>query len=128
MVEIAEQVEVRTPEAPVELDELGQVLLKARDIIRTNGWCQNAYMDYDNPDDWVEMKKSPKVCLLGAINVACGGMPDQDEVRTEADVWILNIEERMGIPHDLTLPNWNDATDRTQQEVEERLERAAYNV
>lgn len=115
MVEILERPEVR--ESPVQLDEIGKVLLKARDYIREHGWCQNAFMHFEDECAF------PSVCMVGALNWATGHAIDDDV----SDIWAYY--ERLGFPRRSgAIDNWNDTTDRTQQEVEERLERAAYKL
>ena len=129
MVEIVEAPSTRPdimpeptrPDKLPELDELGKVLLKARDTIREWGWFQNYYLDVNaNPHEF------PRVCVLGAANHAAGYAVDDHEGETL--LFHKSVARRMGFQQSADLADWNDTEDRTQQEVEERLERAAYKI
>jgi hypothetical protein len=106
MVEIVEKI----TEKPVELDEMGKVLLKARDIILDRGWVCGAYED------------GRRVCTAAAINLALG-FPPGDRLdgtwtkRLNIDPWVHG-----------DIAGWNDTGEQTQESVAERLERAAYNL
>jgi hypothetical protein len=115
MVEIVEDFQAPHPlppdtRKPPKLDEMGKVLLKARDIIRDRGWVCGAYED------------GRRVCTAAAINLALGFPPDSwlDEIWTRR----LNIDP--WVHGDIT--GWNDTGEQSQQSVEERLERAAYTL
>lgn len=109
-VEVERPETVSVPKRDVEqLDETGQVLLRAADIIRKNGWA--GAHKWGNPGH-------PR-CVMGAIDEASW----RDDgtfygYARPADRFEASIGFRYGV-------NWNNEPGRTQEQVVEALERAA---
>lgn len=98
------------------------VLRGAADVIRRNGWHQDSYYDSGYPD---LPKNECPVCARGAINIAANGLPDLTSDVTDAADDAMH--QYLGIdgqfPH--SLADWNDAPERTADEVIAALEAAA---
>lgn len=84
------------------LDEIGQVLMKAADILRTGGWCQIHFN-----------KRTGEHCMIGAIQEAANyTQPATD------------IAHRAVLMHGYGMC-WNDRKGRTKEEVIAALEKVA---
>ncbi len=83
-----------------------RILLKAADILREYGWCQDAI---EHPDG--------RRCALGAIAMAARVLGLKEYFHAERAM------EKM-LPNE-TVPSWNDAPGRTAEEVIEAMEKAA---
>lgn len=85
-----------------------EILRKAADVIRERGWHQG---DYEGPGGGV--------CAEGAINVVCNGTPNESgETAHKARVVLASFLNNI-------INSWNDAPDRTVDEVIAALEEAA---
>lgn len=97
-----------------------EVLRGAKAVIERNGWHQGDYADR-RPEFRGKPPRECPVCLLGAINVASGGDPDDDSEVTEAERLLKQCMKQY-------VPTWNDAPGRTVAEVyallDEAIERA----
>ena len=87
------------------LDDAGEVLLKAAEIIEERGWCQNA------------LSNGTGFCAVGALGMASrerGGQGFTEAwARLEANVLGLNVAD------------WNDNPFRTKEEVVAKLRAVA---
>jgi hypothetical protein len=94
-------------ETKPDLDEVGLVLMRAAEIIRERGWCQHNLKD-----------SIGRMCMVGAITEAqsCLGISAagraQDAVRHELQI-------------NGFISDWNNAPERTADEVIQALESAA---
>ena len=77
---------------------------KAAAVIQERGWCQDDYED------------NGAVCTIGALNVAAGRTPDDEDLEQ-----LSSVAESMGLFVLGGIAAWNDAPDRTQAEVIARL-------
>lgn len=93
-------------------------LLEVARLLR-GGWAQ----DYAEvvPPIWLRLLGAKRrYCLWGAYHAAAGAHPRPLSLVGFADV--------LGFTSDVRLAEWNDANGRTQDEVVERVERAAYGL
>lgn len=87
-----------------------EVLRKAADVIREQGHCKGVYSTEDG-----------RVCVYGAINTAAGHWPV-----FEGDDYVVDTACRTLMRHlDYDVVYWNDAPERTAEEVIAALEKAA---
>jgi hypothetical protein len=86
----------------------GQILNDAAQYLETHGWCQGA------------MKYKDSVCLFGAIDAVSNCFTKDDS----AIAYEINYRLRKIIGVRPT-PHWNDAPERTKQEVIDMLRKAA---
>lgn len=112
VIELAPPVEVEKPAEPKE-----PVLARALDILRVDHWIRGCWRNTEGR------------CLVSAIHEA------HSEVNGNGNFMYLDWKfEIRGSVNALGFPNadeaiqWNDAESRTWEEVEERLERAAYGA
>lgn len=90
------------------------VLRKAADVIRERGWNQGHFETLGG-----------RVCVLGAINVACG--LDADSMKLPLSYLDAEAALRAVLP--VPWPSeWNDERDRTAEEVIAALLKAAEQV
>lgn len=105
-----------SPISPV-IDDVGQRLLAAAQIIRERGWCQGDYSDARGA-----------VCTLGALLVVDSWkVGDREAIWKFEDLPLheacrLRFQKYLGI--DFT-PQWNDAPGRTVDDVLAALTSAA---
>lgn len=85
-----------------DLDEVGQCLMDAADILRKHGWCQRALCD-----------DVGRYCALGAISAA-----GTNALNLTTGV----LAKHLGI---VWISEWNNAPERTAEEVIAALEDAA---
>jgi hypothetical protein len=103
-----------------------EVLTQAADFIETQGWFQGGYEDWKNPGCY---------CVDGALRKAAFG--DPDETACESNVRLMPVEAALA---DVINPGWresrddypffhvvcwNDAPERTREEVVAALREAA---
>lgn len=91
--------------APVEAPPLTQwqeLLNRAADVTQERGLYQGGYC----------ADREGSVCLVGAINVACGNYADEDAVDEAA--WWSALDAYLG---EARPPTWNDQPGRTAAEV-----------
>lgn len=112
VVEVERPAEVVAPQRqkpkPAKVKE--PVLAKALRNLRKHGWAHGGWRSND------------KRCLVAAINEARGVAYDNDSSVTSAYV------QKLGFRNTCEAISWNDEDGRTWEEVEERLERAAYGL
>ena len=91
-------------------DRVTGVLLGAADYIELHGWCQGTSQIGD------------RVCAAWALTIAAG-----NDVSTSEQAG-RRLMCSMGIPAGYIgrVPDWNDASGRTQKEVVEALRSAAF--
>ena len=102
----------RPVEALPELDEAGQVLRRAAESLRRNGWLQG---DEGRPG-------RPR-CPLGALS---GASRTKDELIAGAKMFTSALGLEWTHALGLNIAAWNDVPGRTAEEVIEAMERAAY--
>lgn len=108
---------------PAPLADPDPVLLEAARLLR-EGWGQGRYRL--KPPFYLRLLGAkPRYCLIGAISEAGrltinfpGYLPSAS----------LPYIEALGFKHPNDALRWNDAEERTQEEVVERVERAAYGL
>lgn len=111
-VEHKEAVEIT--EAPAKLMGWQRVLLRAADVIEECGWCQGAYSMMDG-----------RVCAIGAIKVAIGLSPDDDEEDTAFVIARRAMSDALGVQF---VHEWNDDEKRTKEEVTAKLRAVALGL
>lgn len=105
---------------------IADVLDKAADIIDRNGWHQGDLYDGHQADVGVPVSEC-RVCAIGAINTAISGQATAD--LAGYDLLLAGLAETC-IDEVLdqgwwTVPEWNDAAGRTQDDVTTALRNAA---
>jgi hypothetical protein len=94
---------------------VARVLRDAAQYLTDHGWCQRLFTA-NHTDQY------PAACALGAIAVAAFGEPVDDPYTTELPGWHkydkaeLALCRYLGGPWD-GVPAWNDAEDRTADDV-----------
>lgn len=98
------------PTMPIELDEVGQVLLKAAQLIERHGLAKETRLSTEGA-----------FCLHGAISMAACGDPDQDSIidglASMAFVEYLARNDIYKSPTRNGAAFWNNAPERTASEV-----------
>jgi hypothetical protein len=92
-----------------ELNETATTLLRARQYLVERGWCKGAFGDDGSPR-----------CMVGAILSATGARGCFDPLILGAMRALKSVTGSPG-----TVVGWNDAPDRTEQEVLDAFDRAA---
>ncbi|MET7975818.1 hypothetical protein ABZW44_22785 [Streptomyces mirabilis] len=121
------------------IDNLNAVYLTAADVVRTNGHAKGDF--YSVPESGVGIEKSRSeypVCAAGALSVVIFGDPvppcEGEEGRAEFEAVVARLNARIedfhlysfhGEPPVLRLTGWNDAAERTADDVIAALEQAA---
>jgi hypothetical protein len=104
--------------------QAADILEQAAGLIRDVGWCRGRAVRYA-PDS----TKIDGYCALGAIQYAAlsGVQPDLYQAASEAALHAQNhLRRSLGLNLNLlSIPNWNDAGGRTQEEVVEAMLHAA---
>lgn len=108
MAIVEHEVGVRQDVRLVQVDEVGQALLNAADVLRRDGWCQGESRDPQG-----------RHCALGALMEA-GSV-------TAVMRGGVRLKRSLGL-EDTSVAFWNDRPERTKEQVIEALERAAYGV
>jgi hypothetical protein len=111
--------------------DLPAVYRRAIEVIKTNGWIQGWLYD---PAQSLPHEQC-RVCLLGAVGLAMLEQPGEPWISFEEELRDLGpIIVALGLTNRLNgedtrpmqvLGTWNDAPDRTVDEVLDALERAA---
>ncbi|MEU3052228.1 DUF6197 family protein [Streptomyces griseus] len=114
-----------------------EILLKAADVIQRDGWHQGALFEGSNkaptPQRDVAAREAP-VCALGAISRATWGSCSStgreylaSVVAAEADATCLLLKqvEASTAGRYPSIPMWNDAPERSAEDVILALKRAA---
>jgi hypothetical protein len=116
-----DKLDVELPLAKPVVDEVGQVLLKAADLIKERGLAKGTQRDTDG-----------SLCVHGAISVALFGEPWKVGGDTEPEerlgAFLASINAPLLRTHALAVivcDYWNNAPERTQEEVIAALEAAA---
>jgi len=92
-----------------ELPETSRILLRAADLIRKYGHTKGTYRDTDG------------FCILGSVMHIC------QELRRDWTNIYANTISRLPDPDDFVLSVWNDAKDRTAEDVINLLEETAFD-
>jgi hypothetical protein len=90
-----------------------KTLLEAAEIIKTQGWCQHASMTLGG-----------RVCLLGAVALAKNGYIAPGGL-SDLPVEVRLLVTSTGVPNADALVDWNNAPERTADEVIKALKDAA---
>src|SRR6266853_1806600 len=85
------------------VDEVGECYLKAIGVIETKGWCKGSLMNV-----------SGQVCMAGAIQLTTCSWKERDDA-------LRFLHKTLGL-----VGPWNDAPERTKDEVIAKLKEAAY--
>jgi hypothetical protein len=92
---------------------VADVLDDAADYIEKHGWCQNRLTDI-----------AGRVCAAGAIRAALGIA--ESEIPGDTYHAVRHAIYRVApLTHEVPLPSWNDAPDRTEQDVLDMFRAAA---
>lgn len=88
-----------------------ELRLKAAEVIETRGWCQGAHSN-----------SRGQVCALGALAAVVGRDPYDDPLTDEeaAALRAMGFKSHYG-PELEPIWKWNDAPDRTKEEVIAKL-------
>lgn len=86
---------------------------RAKAVLEQRGWHQGDFGS--NPSDL----ENCRVCIAGAVNVACGRIPWDDEWPASRDVF----ERLNGEVPQAFISMWNDEPARTVDDVYELLDR-----
>lgn len=104
-----------------------QILTEAADIIERNGWVQGRYYDHRQFRAGTPRADCP-VCLLGAIHIAMWGNPSHPRAdRRPAFYWQITTELEVQAGTEW-IDDWNDAGDRTAEEVTTLLRATAERI
>ncbi len=99
----------------IELEDWQKTLLKAAEEVR-KGWCQFARQD-----------EQGRVCVIGAMARVSAGDPeaqlDPDEYPAALIAW-ERLRDHLGLGYG-GLPRWNNAPERTAEEVASVMEAVA---
>jgi hypothetical protein len=104
------------PTVPLEAEPLAapdSVLLRAAEIVRERGLCQGPW------------RAGGPLCAAGAIGEAA---KEIGLTRPETESCLLQFAGVLGGAVFRDVHRWNDADERTADEVADALERAAYGV
>lgn len=108
-------------------ESVADLLAASREYIEKHGWCKGRYEDGYG-----------RVCSVGSLPAAMGikyynfwdmATPEQRTQLRDAEQALLNA---LGTPN-VPIPHWNDAPDRTKQDVldlfakAEKIERAGFD-
>jgi hypothetical protein len=100
-------------------------LRHAARIIRRNGLHQRHYVDGDQYDKGTPYDEC-RVCTLGAVNLAVTGNPAPNHHRTDLKAVTGHLYAyAFTVLGELTVPEWNDQSGRTVEQVAMFLRRAA---
>jgi hypothetical protein len=92
-----------------------QDILRAADLLETKGWIQGKFQSFLG------------FCAIGALRCATNNeVGDQNSARYVQAKTALR--EAIGISHSISVPEWNDAPERTQKEVVSAFRRAAHSL
>jgi hypothetical protein len=111
---------------------IAKIYLKAAEVIRTNGHYKGAYWGRPEAGVGIVLAASEcPVCTVGALSVAVTGSPVP--VADEVDPVIVEFASRMFGPVNaaaavVRVAAWNDAEERTADDVIAALEQAAKAV
>lgn len=96
-----------------ELDAVGKLLLKAADLIESQGWCKN-YIG----------TTTGSVCIEGALNVAAGKDPSAIfRYGSVPERALMRINSALGV----RAYQWNDEPERVVGEVVAKLRAVAFS-
>ena len=108
------------------MSALADILNKAADLIEANGLHKEQYAPrwdawrlVDGSDAGADIRAGSPCCALGAIYTAAGGRPGGVEAEEAFAEYLADHITESGIP------DWNDAPERTQQEVVTALRETA---
>jgi hypothetical protein len=118
---------------------LADIYLKAASVIRVNGHARGGYYQYESAGFGIERAPSEcRVCIAGALSIVLYGNPIPPRYEgghgEDMDALAEGLLATLGIsrhPDDtpvMRLAAWNDAADRTGDQVIAALEQAAREV
>lgn len=82
-----------------------EVLSRARDVLAERGWHQGGYTN----------RRTGAVCLYGAVNVARGVAVNSAEPESRRLASLVLVAD--GFDDPLNIGGWNDAPERTYEDV-----------
>src|SRR6267142_6886963 len=85
------------------VDEIGKCCLKAIEVLEQRGWCKGSLMN-----------ASGQVCVVGAIQLTACSLKEKDDA-------LQLLHKTLGL-----VGTWNDAPERTKDEVTDKLREIAY--
>lgn len=104
-----------------------QILTEAADIIERNGWVQGRFYDYRQFRAGTP-RVDCSVCLVGAINIAMWGDPVHP-LRVGRPEFYWQIMDALEVQAGTeSVDDWNDAGDRTAEEVTTLLRTTAERI
>ena len=112
-----------------EIIELAPVFRRAAEVIRSNGHYTGDY--FSSAAALFLPKSESPVCTIGALRIATVGSPETGNELTDRAVAFLSPRIASNIVDDdpvERVAGWNDAPERTQDEVVEALLAAAEAV
>jgi len=98
--------------------ETKEILLKAATWLEENKWCQGRYSEGD-------FGKPTSCCLIGAVNMVSSGDAWFANRYTETALYYLLKFLELPRAYRYGLHTWNDASERTKEEVITLLKEAA---
>jgi hypothetical protein len=97
------------------MDTTSKILIRAAELIAERGWAQGVRVAHDG-----------SACVLGALNKVATGQFDGSFVNYDLIIVQNRLEHAIYSPLYDGLAAWNDAPDRTAEEVIDTLIAAAY--
>lgn len=88
------------------MSELKQILTRARELITTHGWIQNSYGN-----------ETKGFCLFGAVDAAAYELRETKGEPLQVSITEIMMKLRSVSGHKTNAISWNDAPDRTKEEV-----------
>jgi|SRR5882672_582031 len=103
-----------------DYDDIGKTLLKTADYLEEHGHCKGSFSDLQG-----------RVCLYGALNIVIYGISNRhnmsvgrfNSLKTETVLWYscseAIVEAHIKLTRDIegSVVDWNDAVDRTPDQV-----------
>jgi hypothetical protein len=107
-------------------EDVKAALLKAAEVIETNGWTQGQYYDYRQAAAGTPMNEC-RVCAAGALCLAILGDPRIPDFNAGASGLFYQARREVSkrLPVFEALTEWNDAEGRTAEEVAAFFRRVA---
>lgn len=109
LLEVEEETEVEAP-----IDEIGQVLERAANIIKEHGWVRGAFY-----------REGQGFCAIGAIRAAAGHDPGTIGAYKPAMQRLATLIGALNGKGQTMIGNWNDGKATNKEEVIAALQAAA---
>lgn len=101
-----------------------EILIEAKRLLETKGWCQGAYAkDINNKvvRGFIGSEKPAAYCPIGAI---CQAQKEDFEIRPEATGFLRKVLDFKGRTSKFDVIDWNDLPGRTKEEVLQAFDKA----